>query len=223
VRPLAATRNLPRYGLELVPTVERQSQKADFDFRLLAATHLHDFIERHVVNEGHVKAPGHPQHLVRISVAFWKSMDRAKMEQLDYAAARPTAIAFWALEVLCSLDKVDVNSYASCLLLRLVFAFACETRDSPPHLKEAWLNKRDWRACLRITAANGELELLKDGVGKLSNPALLDALAEWEVKVHGGDQRRIRASYSRAMTMYGTMVKVRSASSCFDFFSVSRS
>ncbi|GAA5835161.1 hypothetical protein JCM9279_007215 [Rhodotorula babjevae] len=200
-------RNLPRYGLEMVPTVEAQSQKANFRFRLLSATHLSRFVQAHVVHEGHLKASGHRQHLVRIPVKVWESLDRAKMEQLDFSAVRPTAIAVWALEVLCSLDKVDASSYGACMLLRLVYALECETRISPQHLKEVWMNKRDWLECLRITAANGELDLLTEGVGKLSKPALLDALAEWEVKLHGGDKRRVWASYSRAMTMYGSMIK----------------
>ncbi|GAA5892872.1 hypothetical protein JCM8208_004112 [Rhodotorula glutinis] len=200
-------RVLPRYGLEEAPTAEKQSARALFSFRLLAATRLRDFSTHHVIAEGHLQAPGHRQHLVRVSATFFKALDRAKMERLEYTAVRPTPIAVWALEVLCALDKVPVSSYGVCMLLRLVYAFECESRISPVHVKEFWLNKRDWLEALRVIKANGELEVLKEGIVKLADSALLNKLAQWEVEIHGGDERRVRASYSRAMTMYGTLIK----------------
>ncbi|GAA5921562.1 hypothetical protein JCM3775_003106 [Rhodotorula graminis] len=200
-------RVLPRYGLEEVPTAEEQSVRALFTFRLLAATQLREFVTRHAIAEGYLKAPGHPRHLVRVSTAFRKSMDAGHVDKLDYSAVRPSAIAVWALEVLCALERVTATSYGACMLVRLVYVFECESRASSLKLKEVWLKKRDWLECLSIIKANGELKVLEDGVAKLSDQALLDALAQWEVEIHGGDERSVRASYSRAMTLYGTLVK----------------
>lgn len=202
----SAAHQLPRYGLEARPPGERE-QLVPFTFRLLTADHLARFTLTHTLVDVQLQAADFPAHLLHTTPEFRNAMRRARMPRHTYTAVHPTTIAFWAVEVLCYLEKVLEASFGACYVLRVINIFERESRASG--YKDVWIAEEMWSLCLKAVERNGELEVLRDGVHKLKDEDFICTLAEWEIGMHGGDRTALEASYRQTFSMFAEIITVR--------------
>jgi len=150
----------------------------------------------------------YPEHSLHLSRGLENLLGA---DEPDFWALDPTAIAFWALDHLCSLKYATPDFFSLAFLLRILYAF--ETESAEQGIKEHWLSPRSWYMSL-ASLSQRELQALKDGIRRLQKRETLARLTQWEVRMRGGRPEAAQERYKVAFATYATIVRVRRASGC---------
>ncbi|BGP46556.1 hypothetical protein JCM10450v2_002401 [Rhodotorula kratochvilovae] len=195
---------LPRHILEIPPANEH-GQNAVYRFKLYPTARLGELA--HSYSWANVQLPpnGRHAHILHLSEDIMVAMHHMNMEKLEYAALHPTAIAFFALDVVAATGVVKPELFHLCLLLRLIWTF--ESEAAAQGLEGYWLAAQPWYHCLATYEHVEELEIMEEGLAKLEVEELHDTLASWEVKKSGGSRREVRQQYRSTFEAFATIVK----------------